>query len=85
MSAMSPILGPKTATSCRSVRISFGKTRIQRKPATLAKLAVLGGGPIFRRAGRMPLYSAADLDEFAAKIRQHQSVDFGVGGSLATA
>ena len=44
------------------------KHGIQRKPATLAKLAVIGGGPVFRRAGRVPLYSPADLDEFAASI-----------------
>ena len=41
---------------------------IRRAPATLAKLAVIGGGPVFRRAGRVPLYSPADLDEFAASI-----------------
>jgi hypothetical protein len=32
---------------------------------TLAKLAVLGGGPIFRHAGRTPIYAPADLDEWA--------------------
>ena len=26
-------------------------------PRTLAKYAVIGGGPVFRRAGRFPLYS----------------------------
>jgi hypothetical protein len=31
-------------------------------PNTLAKLAVIGGGPMFRRAGRIPLYTFADLD-----------------------
>jgi len=36
---------------------------------TLAKLAVVGGGPPFRRAGRFPLYSREDLDAWArAKI-----------------
>jgi hypothetical protein len=30
-------------------------------PATLAKLACLGGGPVFRSFGRKPLYQAADL------------------------
>jgi hypothetical protein len=30
-------------------------------PATLAKLACLGGGPVFRSFGRKPLYRAADL------------------------
>ena len=32
---------------------------------TLAKLACIGGGPAYRRFGRIPLYDAADLDEFA--------------------
>jgi hypothetical protein len=30
-------------------------------PATLAKLACLGGGPSFRSFGRKPLYREADL------------------------
>jgi len=34
-------------------------------PSTLAKLAVIGGGPTFRRAGRIPLYSSGDLDTWA--------------------
>lgn len=32
----------------------------------LAKLAVVGGGPIYRKAGRFPLYTAEDLDTWAA-------------------
>ena len=31
-------------------------------PRWLAKLAVVGGGPIFRKAGRTPIYAPADLD-----------------------
>ena len=31
----------------------------------LAKLAVTGGGPIFRKAGRFPIYNPADLDDWA--------------------
>ena len=31
----------------------------------LAKLAVSGGGPIFRKAGRTPLYAEEDLDFWA--------------------
>ena len=31
----------------------------------LAKLAVIGGGPVFRKAGRTPLYTPADLDAWA--------------------
>jgi hypothetical protein len=33
-------------------------------PKTLAKLAVLGGGPEFRKAGRVPLYSIAACDRY---------------------
>jgi len=32
----------------------------------LAKLAVVGGGPLFRKAGRFPLYDPEDLDQWAA-------------------
>ena len=32
---------------------------------TLAKLACVGGGPRFRRLGRFPVYTAADLDAWA--------------------
>jgi hypothetical protein len=35
---------------------------VSRSPSTLAKLAVIGGGPTFRRAGRVPLYAKDDLD-----------------------
>jgi hypothetical protein len=31
-------------------------------PKTLAKYAVVGGGPPFRKAGRIPLYDPTDLD-----------------------
>lgn len=32
---------------------------------TLAKLASVGGGPKFRRMGRLPLYTQRDLDDWA--------------------
>lgn len=31
----------------------------------LAKLAVTGGGPIFRKAGRFPVYTPAEFDAWA--------------------
>jgi hypothetical protein len=31
----------------------------------MAKLAVVGGGPLSRKAGRFPLYEIADLDTWA--------------------
>jgi hypothetical protein len=34
-------------------------------PKTLAKLAVIGGSPPFRKAGRIPLYAVPDLDTWA--------------------
>jgi hypothetical protein len=43
-------------------------------PQTLAKLAVIGGGPVFRKAGRFPLYSREDLNRWAeAKIGRPQN------------
>lgn len=39
---------------------------LDRAPSTLAKLAVTGGGPIFRRAGRVPLYLTDDLDKWVS-------------------
>ena len=34
-------------------------------PSTLAKMAVVGGGPAYRKAGNVPLYDPADLDAWA--------------------
>lgn len=31
----------------------------------LAKLAVTGGGPVYRKAGRFPIYLPSDLDAWA--------------------
>ena len=40
---------------------------------TLAKLAVVGGGPAFRKFGRFPIYDIADLDGWAdAKLGRLQ-------------
>jgi len=36
-------------------------------PRTLAKLAVVGGGPMFRKAGRFPMYEPADLDSWVER------------------
>lgn len=45
----------------------FEKHQIQLKPATLAKMAVVGGGPEFQIDGRRPLYPIDRLDAYAAK------------------
>ena len=40
----------------------------------LAKLAVVGGGPVFHKAGRYPIYKPADLDQWAqARIGPERS------------
>jgi hypothetical protein len=58
-------------TACKNLRRKAAsqyledKYGIHRAPATLAKLAVIGGGPPFRRDGRTPLYSTDDLDQWA--------------------
>ncbi len=36
-------------------------------PATLAKMATVGGGPAMQHAGRIPLYHLNDLDAWAAE------------------
>ena len=49
-------------------KFGFGSAR------SLAKLATMGGGPVYRRAGRLIIYLPADLDEWAtAKISEPQS------------
>lgn len=48
--------------AARHVRETWG---LPCQPNWLAKLAVIGGGPPFRKAGRVPLYEAADLDAWA--------------------
>src|SRR5438094_212039 len=42
----------------------------------LAKLAVIGGGPVFRKAGRYPVYEPSELDRWAeARIGPPAAVD----------
>lgn len=41
---------------------------IVRSPATLAKLAVIGGGPRFQKVGRTPLYPVEELDAYASRL-----------------
>jgi hypothetical protein len=46
----------------------------------LAKLAVIGGGPVFRKAGRYPVYEPSELDRWAeARIGPPQSSTSEVG------
>jgi hypothetical protein len=43
----------------------FEEHGVSLSPATLAKLAVIGGGPSFRKDGPFPLYERPGLDTFA--------------------
>ena len=64
----------RPSASSRPLRRSEAADHISAKhfpcsPKTLAKLAVVGGSPPFRKVGRIPLYAVSDLDEWAiAKI-----------------
>jgi hypothetical protein len=42
-----------------------GRWGIPCSPNTLAKLACIGGGPAFYKAGRVPLYPEPGLDDWA--------------------
>src|SRR5215831_5964922 len=44
------------------------KHGVQRAPTTLGKLASIGGGPVFRHVGKIPIYSTDDLDAWAASL-----------------
>jgi hypothetical protein len=62
---ISPMLSPvylRRDKAAQHVRDIWG---LPCSPRWLAKLAVVGGGPVFRRAGRIPIYAPADLDEWA--------------------
>ncbi len=66
---MQPLQGSRRPLR-RSEASAYLKERygIDRKPSTLAKLAVIGGSPPFRHAGRFPLYAPDDLDSWALSI-----------------
>ncbi len=44
------------------------KWSINRAPSTLAKLAVIGGGPKFQHVNRIPLYPITELDDWASAM-----------------
>ena len=47
------------------LQMKFG---IVRTPATLAKLRSTGGGPVYQKDNRWPLYTPEQLDEWAERI-----------------
>jgi len=52
----------RRAAAARYVREAWG---LPCSSKWLAKLAVTGGGPVYRKAGRFPIYTAVDLDTWA--------------------
>lgn len=52
----------RRASAARYIRECWG---LPCEPSWLAKLAVTGGGPIFRKAGRFPVYEVCSLDSWA--------------------
>jgi len=61
---------------------------VERAPSTLAKLAVTGGGPAFRRIGRVPLYAPEDLDAWVVSklsLPMHSTSEATVAAGLARA
>ena len=68
--------------AARHVREKWG---LPCSPKWLAKLAVVGGGPLYCKAGRTPLYAPDDLDRWANDqigVRRHSTsvvVDDGSG------
>lgn len=66
---------PKKPLRTRASAVDYLRENwgINRSTATLAKLASVGGGPKFRKAGRTPLYSEPDLDAWAASLLSEPS------------
>ena len=62
----------------------FEEHGVSLTPATLAKLAVVGGGPKFRKDGKFPIYDRDELDSFAvARLGPLRSSTSDTGRPLA--
>src|SRR5262245_46683557 len=58
---MNPSQRLRRREAAKYVRDAWGVPCAER---TLAKLAVVGGGPIFQRMGRIPVYEKEELDRW---------------------
>lgn len=65
----SDVLDPSVRRYRRNAASRYLEQRwgLSYKTSTLSKLAVTGGGPSYRLAGRFPVYFEPDLDEWAAQ------------------
>ena len=59
---VAPLANMRRAEAARYLRETHG---IPCAPATLAKHACIGDGPVFRKAGKFPIYAREDLDAWA--------------------
>jgi hypothetical protein len=68
MNTENAVIRPATRFLRRSEAAEYVKATwgIPCAARTLAKLAVIGGGPLFHKSGRLPLYAPSDLDAWAA-------------------
>ena len=57
-----PLVPSRLLRRTEAAQYIKGKWGYPCSPRTLAKYAVIGGGPRFRKAGRYPLYHPDDLD-----------------------
>jgi hypothetical protein len=57
-----PMRYRRRADAARYVRETWG---LPCSTSWLAKLAVVGGGPVFRKAGRFPIYTDSDMDAWS--------------------
>jgi hypothetical protein len=62
MHSQSIPINMRRAEAARYIREAYG---IPCAPTTLAKYACIGGGPVFSKAGKFPIYSRDDLDAWA--------------------
>ena len=60
---MSAVRRLRRSEASRYLHETHGVTRA---PSTLAKLACIGGGPMFVKFNHVPLYDPADLDSWVA-------------------
>ena len=58
-------VSPKFLRRIEAARYVRDTWSIPCSPRWLAKLAVVGGGPVYRKGGRYPLYISGDLDQWA--------------------
>ena len=59
---------PKLLRRTEASRYLRDKHSVQRAEQTLAKYAVIGGGPRFVKNSRWPLYPTDELDRYAARV-----------------